>query len=61
MHCSKCTNIIKKVLCPHLEDQKRDIGGNGYRFLLDESNDIFIWKILRIPVIYYSHNCGNVV
>ena len=44
MHRSKCTNIIKKVLRPHFEDLKHDIGGNGYSSLLDESNDISIEK-----------------
>ena len=41
LHPSKCTNIIKKVLCTHCEDLKRDIGGNRYSFSLDESIDIF--------------------
>ena len=36
---SNYTNIIKKNWCPHFYDLKRDIGGNKYILLLDESND----------------------
>ena len=43
------------------EDLKRDIGGNRYSLLLDESNDISILAMPRVSVIYYSNNCGKVV
>ena len=38
MHCIKCAEIMKKVLCFHFDDLKREIGLNKYSLLLSESN-----------------------
>ena len=62
MHRSKCTNIIKNILCPHFEEKlKCDISGSKHSLLLDESNDVSVTKMLGILVIYYSTNSGHVV
>ena len=62
MHRSKCTNIIKNILCPHFEEKlKCDIGSNIYSLLLDESNDVTVTRMLGISVINYSNNTGQVV
>ena len=56
-----CTHKKEKSLCFHFEDLKRDIGLNKYSLFHDETNDISIYKILRVSMIYYSDNCGKVV
>ena len=62
MHRSKCTNIIKNILCPHFEEKlKCDTGSNKYSLLLNESNNVTVTKMLGISVIYYSNNTGQVV
>ena len=37
-----------------------DIGSNKMRFLLDESNDISIIKLLGVSIIYNSHASNNI-
>ena len=49
------------MFCLHFEDLKRDIVGNKYSLLLDESNYISILKILRFSMIHYSDTRGKVV
>lgn len=62
MHRTKCSNIIRNVLCSHFENKlKTDIGNNKYSLLLDESNDISIVKVLGVSVIYYSNSTNKVV
>ena len=51
----------KKVLFPHFDGLKRDIGGNKYSLLPGELKYISILDMLRVSVIYYSNNCGKVV
>ena len=61
MHRTKCTNIIKNVLCPHFEEElTNDIGNNKFSLLLDESNNISVKKLLGISIIYYSHSSHKV-
>ena len=61
MHRTKCTNIIKNVLCPHFEEElTNDIGKNKFSLLLDESNDISVKKLLGISIIYYSHSSRKI-
>ena len=62
MHRTKCTNIIKNVLCPHFEEDLRcDVGSNKFSLLLDESNDISVIKMLGVTIIYFSDKTGRVV
>ena len=49
-----CVNIIE-------ENSKCDIGSNKYNLLLDESNDVFVTKMLDVVVIYCSDNIGQLV
>ena len=61
MHQSKCTNIVKNVLCRHFEEElTNDIGNNKFSLLLDESNDISVKKLLGASIVYYSHSSRKV-
>ena len=52
IHQTKCTNIIKNILCSHFEaDLLKDIGKNKFSLLIDESNDKSILKLLGISII----------
>ncbi|XP_051173505.1 uncharacterized protein LOC127289558 [Leptopilina boulardi] len=55
LHRTKCGNIIKNVFGPHFNaDLILDIGDSPYSFLLDESTDISVSKLLGIVIRYYS-------
>jgi len=55
LHRTKCTAIIKNVLCPYFQNNLKDDIGNGrFSILVDESTDISVIKYLGITAIYYS-------
>ncbi|CAI6357069.1 unnamed protein product [Macrosiphum euphorbiae] len=55
LHRTKCTAIIKNVLCPYFKNNLKDDIGNGrFSILVDESTDISVIKYLGIAAIYYS-------
>ena len=56
---TKCTQIIKNVICVALrEDLKKDIKDKKFVLLIDESTDIAIQKHLRVMVRYFSESVG---
>ena len=62
MHRTKCTNIIKNILCDHFEkDLRDDIGAGKFSLLLDESNDIAASKLLGLSIIYHSIQQSKVI
>lgn len=61
LHRTKCSNIIKNVICPYfIENLKEDIGSSPYSLIIDESTDISVQKYLGI-IIYYSENTNKIV
>ena len=62
MHRTKCTNIIKNILCDHFEkDLRDDVGAGKFSLLLDESNDIAVSKLLGVSIIYHSTQQSKVI
>uniref|UniRef100_A0A0L8GDP1 DUF4371 domain-containing protein n=1 Tax=Octopus bimaculoides TaxID=37653 RepID=A0A0L8GDP1_OCTBM len=62
LHRTKCTNIVRNVLASYFDgDLISDIGVRKFSLLLDESNDILIYKLLGIVIIYYSDTQKKVV
>ncbi|CAI9715837.1 Hypothetical predicted protein [Octopus vulgaris] len=55
LHRTKYANIVRNIVAPYFEgDLISDIGDRKFSLLLDESNDIFISRLLGIFLIYYS-------
>uniref|UniRef100_H3AQZ2 DUF4371 domain-containing protein n=1 Tax=Latimeria chalumnae TaxID=7897 RepID=H3AQZ2_LATCH len=51
LHRSKCTAIVNNVLAPHfITELVSDVGDGPYSLLLDESNDIFLLKVLNVVI-----------
>ena len=62
MHRTKCTNIIKNILCNHFEkDLSNDVGAGKFSLLLDESNCIAASKLLGLSIIYHSTQQSKVI
>ena len=62
MHRTKCTNIIKNILCDHFEkDLRDDVGAGKFSLLLDESNNIAASKLLGVSIIYHSTQQSKVI
>ena len=55
LHRTKCTALTKKVLGPFFKKElKEDIGDSYYSFMIDESTDISVTKLLAFSIRYYS-------
>ena len=62
MHRTKCSAIIKNVLSTHFEDDLiNDIGNGNFSLLLDESNDITVFKMLGVAIVYFSKRYNKVI
>ena len=62
MHRTKCTNVIKNVLCNHFEaDFLKNIGKNKFSLIIDKANDISLLKLLSLSIIYFSNGEKKVV
>jgi len=51
-----------KKLNPHFNNELfSDIGNGQYSLLLDESNNVFVNKLLSIVIIYHSDKQGKMI
>ncbi|XP_054740561.1 uncharacterized protein LOC129246064 isoform X1 [Anastrepha obliqua] len=59
---SKCSALIRNVLCPYFKNRLlSDIGSNPYSLIIDESTDISVKKYLGIVIRYYSATSKSIV
>lgn len=62
VHRTKCTGVLKNILCPHFQSVLReDIQEGPYSLLVDGATDIAVHKQLRVCIQYFSQTARKVI